>query len=150
MITNKESLEREHAEKMNLETVERMKEEAKSPSKVEKLPPDQVASIFFEDDKEIMLRDGNVYKLTPCTLKKARRLMSLLKSVNIDVVMLNYLPSEDPDEDKRKQEELMEILMLAFSGYPEVTSGYLEEYVDFVSAKKIIEIVIGLNGIVKE
>jgi hypothetical protein len=39
--------------------------------------------------------------------------------------------------------------MLAFTRYPEVTREYIEENIDVVKAKKIIEILIGLNSLKK-
>lgn len=140
----KEVLEREHAEQMNKEAVERIKKEFLSKEEAER-----IESIFFEDDAEIRLRDGKRYKIPPCTLKNARRLMQLLKTVNIDVIMLNFVPTGDEALDERRINELYEILEMAFVNYKEVTREYIEEYVDVELAKKIIEILIGLNGLKK-
>lgn len=140
----KEVLEREHAEQMNKEAVERIKKEFLSKEEAAR-----IESTFFEDDVEIRLRDGKRYKIPPCTLKNARRLMQLLKTVNIDVIMLNFVPTGDEALDERRINELYEILEMAFVNYKEVTREYIEEYVDVELARKIIEILIGLNGLKK-
>lgn len=124
---------------MNKEAVEHIK--AEEIRKTEK--------IFFEDDEEIRLRDGKVYKIPPVSLKDARKLMQKLKTVNVDVIILNFLPSEDDEMTKQREEDLFDILMMAFKNYPEVTREYIEEYVDVETARRIIEIMIGLNGLKK-
>lgn len=107
---------------------------------------DRIESVFFEDDESIKLRDGKVYKIPPANLKNARRLMQLLKTVNIDAIILNFSPT---GEDEQKENDLFEALQIAFCNYPEVDREYLENYVDIVTASKIIEILIGLNGLKK-
>jgi hypothetical protein len=107
---------------------------------------DRIESIFFEDDESITLRDGKTYKIPPSNLKNARRLMQLLKTVNIDAIILNFSPN---DEDTQKENDLFEVLQIAFSNYPEVDREYLENYVDIITASEIIEILIGLNGLKK-
>jgi len=104
---------------------------------------------IFEDDAEIKLRDGKTYKIPPSGLKVARRLMQLLKTVNIDAIILNFMSSDNEEEDKQKEKDLYEILLVAFKAYPEITQEYLEEYVDIEIASKIVEILIGLNGLKK-
>lgn len=106
----------------------------------------KIESIFFEDDESIRLRDGKTYKIPPANLKNARRLMQLLKTVNIDAIILNFSPN---DEDEQKENDLYEVLQIAFSAYPEIDREYLENYVDIVTASEIIEILIGLNGLKK-
>lgn len=126
------------------------KEEVKSENevvKVTKEETDQVESVFFEDDEEIMLRDGKTYKLHPCTLKDARKLMKLLKTVQIEAIILNFLPPDDGGTGA--EEDLFDILLLAFKGYPHVDKEYIDNYVDLELARQIIEIMIGLNGIKK-
>ncbi len=107
---------------------------------------DRIESIFFEDDESVKLRDGKTYKIPPSNLKNARRLMQLLKTVNIDAIILNFSPT---GEDEQKENDLFEALLIAFSNYPEVDREYLENYVDIITASKIIEILIGLNGLKK-
>ncbi len=126
------------------------KEEVKSENEVVKVTKeeiDQVESVFFEDDEEIMLRDGKTYKLHPCTLKDARKLMKLLKTVQIEAIILNFLPPDDGGTGA--EEDLFDILLLAFKGYPHVDKEYIDNYVDLELARQIIEIMIGLNGIKK-
>jgi len=123
--------------------------EEKKDKKVEKLTKEEaerVAKVFFEDDEEIKLRDGKTYRIHPCTLKDARRLMNLLNTVHIDAIILNFLPRED---GKSSEEDLYDILLIAFKEYPHVDRDYIDEYVDLETARKIIEIMIGLNGIKK-
>lgn len=110
---------------------------------------DRIESIFFEDDAEIKLRDGKVYKIPPPTLKNARRLMKLLKTVNIDFILLNFAPTGNEEEDAKRENDLFEILSIAFIGYPHVTREYLENYVDTELASEIINILIGLSGLKK-
>jgi hypothetical protein len=107
----------------------------------------RIEAIFFEDDEVIKLRDGKEYKIPPSGLKDARRLMQLLKTLNIDAVLLNFTP--DLEGDSQKEDNLFEVLEIAFRGYPHLTREYLAEYVDIVTATKIIECVIGLNGLKK-
>ena len=116
----------------------------------EKLTPEEakrIESVFFEDDDVIKLRDGKEYRIPPSRLKDARRLMQLLKTVNIDAVLLNFAPSGDGSSEK--ENDLLEILEIAFKNYPHVTREYLMEYIDIVTATKIIECLIGLNGLKK-
>lgn len=108
----------------------------------------RTGSIFFEDDAEIKLRDGKVYKIPPATLKDARKLMEKLKTVNVDIIILNFISTDDNNATQREN-DLFDILMIAFKNYPEITKEYIEEYVDVELAKKIIEIMIGLNDIKK-
>lgn len=118
----------------------------------EKLTEEQaehVESIFFEDDAEIRLRDGKTYKIPPAGLKNARRLMKLLKTINIDAIILNFAPTGNEETDEQRENDLFEILSMAFVGYPEVDTDYISRYVDIKLAGDIIEILIGLNGLKK-
>ena len=108
----------------------------------------RIEKVFFEDDEEVMLRDGKVYKIHPCTLKDARKLMSLLKTVNIDAIILNLLPPEDGVE-ATNEGDLFDVLLLAFKGYAHVNRDYIDSYVDLEIARQIINIMIGINGIKK-
>nr|WP_202890561.1 hypothetical protein [Brevibacillus brevis] len=119
---------------MNQEAVERIKKQQEA---------DLVEAIFFEDDSEIMLRDGKTYRIPPVTLKDARILMKKLGTVHIDAIILNFLPYEN------KEEDLFDILLLGFRNYPTVTREYLDEHCDLETAKKLINILIGLNGLKK-
>jgi hypothetical protein len=94
-----------------------------------------------------MLRDGKTYKLHPNTLKDARKMMKLLKTVQIEAIILNFLPKEEGGTGS--EDNLFKILLLAFKNYPEVNRDYIDNYVDLEIARQIIEIMIGLNGIKK-
>lgn len=107
-----------------------------------------IEKVFFEDDEEIMLRDGKTYKIHPCTLKDARTLMQLLKTVNIEAIILNMLPSEEDDEETTEG-DLFDVLLLAFKGYDHIDREYIDNYVDIDIAREVINIMIGLNGIKK-
>lgn len=141
---NKEALELEHSTKMNKAAVEKIKQEVLS-----KTEADRVEAIMFEDDEEITLRDGKKYKVLPASLKDARRLMKLLKTVNVDAIILNFIATEDEVADKEREDELFSLIKLAFKGYPDIEQEYIEEYVDIEMARKIIDILIGLNGLKK-
>jgi recombinational DNA repair protein RecR len=136
--------EREHSKKMNDEAVERIKKEALTQEQA-----DEIERAFFEDDVEIKLRDGKKYKVPPCSLKNARKLMKLLKSVNVDMVILNYVPTGDSELDEKRANDLVEILSYAFVNYPDINRDYIEDIVDVDTAKKIVEVLIGINSIKK-
>jgi hypothetical protein len=140
----KERAEREHSEKMNKEAVERIKHEALTPQEAAR-----IESVFFEDDAEISLRDNKKYKIPPASLRDARRLMQLLKTVNVDAIILNFVPTGNEELDKKREDSLFEILLLAFKNYPEIDRDYLDRFVDLEIARKLIEILIGLNGLKK-
>lgn len=135
------ALEKEHSAKMNAEAVERIKQEAM-------LESQRTEAIFFEDDEEVKLRDGKTYKIAPASLKNARKLMNLFKTVNVDVIILNFVPTGDEEQDAKREDELFQVLEIAFAPY-NLTREYMEEYVDVETARKIIEILIGINGIKK-
>lgn len=126
---------------------DKKKEVEAKEEKITKEEAEQIESVFFEDDEEIMLRDGKTYKLHPCTLKDARKLMKLLKTVQIDAIILNFLPEDEGGAGS--EEDLFDILLIAFKGYPHVDRDYIDNYVDLETARQIIEIMIGINGIKK-
>jgi len=157
--TEKEREERELAERLNSEAAERIKSDP-SNRKISREEVDAAERAFFEDDEVITLRDKRKYRIPPCSLKDARRLMKLLRSVNVDAIILNFLPSHDEEMDEKRQNDLFDILAMAFKNYPHiVTKGesgeyivnrdYLDEYLDLHTARKIIDILIGLNGLKK-
>ena len=110
---------------------------------------DTTAAVFFEDDEEVMLRDGKTYRIPPLNLKKARRFIEHLKVINVDVILMNFLPTENDVNDTDRIDRLFDMLLMAFASYPEVTKEYIDEYVDLEIARRIVEIMIGLNGVKK-
>lgn len=141
MMTEKERLEREHSEMMNREAVERIKREAEELERSE--------SAIFEDDVPIKLRNGKTYYIPPLTLKNARKLMKKLRSINVDAIILNFLPTGNEELDKQREDDLFEVLQMAFVNYPEVDRDFIDRYMDLETARKTIDILIGLNGIKK-
>lgn len=110
---------------------------------------ERIERVFFEDDEDIKLRDGKTYKIPPASLKDARALMKKLRSINVDAIIVNFIPTGNEEEDKRREQDLFDVLLMAFKGYPHVTKEYLDEYVDLDTARRIIDILIGLNGLKK-
>lgn len=159
METEKERAERELAEKVNAEAAERFKNDPNN-MKVTQEEADAAERAFFEDDEVITLRDKRKYRIPPCNLKDARRLMKLLKTVNVDAIILNFIPTDDAENDEKRQNDLFDILAMAFKNYHHiVTKGengeyivnrdYLDEYLDLNTARSVIDILIGLNGLKK-
>lgn len=159
METERERQERELAEKLNAEAAERFKNDPEN-RKFTQEEADAAERAFFEDDEVITLRDRRKYRIPPCNLKDARRLMKLLKTVNVDAIILNFIPTGDEEMDSKRQEGLFDILGMAFKNYPHiVTKGengeyivnkeYLDEYLDLNTARKVIDTLIGLNGLKK-
>lgn len=104
--------------------------------------------VFFEDDEKIRLRDGRTYYIPPLSLKDARKLLKLLNTIDSGVIIANLIPEGEDEEDR--YDELMQVLLMAFKPYyKDMTVEYLEEYVDLDTAKKIIDCMIGLNGLKK-
>lgn len=140
----KERLESEHSKEMNEEAVKRIQREA-----LTKEEAGEIESVFFEDDEVIKLRDGKEYIMPPASLKNARKAIKLLETVNVDAIILNFVPTGDEEVDKNREDSLYELLKICFASYPELTKDYFDEYVDLELARKIIEIFIGLNGLKK-
>lgn len=121
--------------------------------KEEKVPMTQeeadfVEKVFFEEDEQVRLRDGKTYRIPPLGLKDARKLMKMLNSIDTGIIISNLMVMEGEDEDRYSP--LMEVLHMAFKPYyKHVTIEYLEDYVDLVLAKQIIDAMIGLNGLKK-
>lgn len=137
---DKEILEKQHSQQMNQEAVERIKKEQESVNS---------ENIWFEYDEEIKLRDGKTYKIPPCSLRDAKRLMKLLKTVNVDVIILNFVPTDDDKADQQREQDLFDILLMGFKNYPHVDRDYIDKFVDLETARKIIDILIGINGLKK-
>lgn len=143
-----ETKNKEHSQLMNDEAVNRIKAEAEEDVKAKPVESASEA-IFFEDDEVIHLRDGKEYRIAPCSLKDARKLMSHLKTVNVDAIVLNFAPTGDEAMDNQREDDLMSILSIAFKGYPNIDRDYIEEYVDLDIARRLIDVMLGLNGLKK-
>ena len=137
--------DQESSEKATQDSVERIKNEVKPKTKEENF---QSESVWFEDGKEIKLLDGKKYLIMPVSLRKARRLMQILKTVNVDMAIMNFIPSDNEELDNKRQEELLEMMEIAFSKY-NLGREYIEDNVDVVTATKIADILLGINGIKK-
>lgn len=117
------------------------------PTPITKEESDVMEKVFFEDDEKIKLRDGRTYTLPPLSLKEARKLIKKLNSIETGIILMNLMENE---EGESQYDDLMEVLAMGFKPYySHVTAEYLEEYVDVVTAKKIIDIIIGMNGLKK-
>jgi uncharacterized protein YfdQ (DUF2303 family) len=138
----KERAERDNAKMMNDKAVERIKEVLTQEES------DKALAVWFEDDEEVKLRDGKTYKIPPSSLKDARRIMELLKTINVDYVALNFVPSGDDDLDKKRVDGLFEMLEIAFKPYG-LKRDFLDDKVDVIAARKICDILIGINGLKK-
>lgn len=106
-----------------------------------------IEKVFFEEDDSVRLRDGISYKIPPLGLRDARNLMKKLNTIDTGVIIANLIAD---DEGKDDYDELLGVLLMAFKPYYKtMTIDYLADYVDIGSAKQIIDIMIGLNGIKK-
>ena len=143
-MVQQEQLERENSEKMNQEAVERIKSEVISKEEAER-----IEAVIFEYDVPVKLRDGKEYKIRPVNLKDAKRLMKLLGSVNVDYVIMNFLPTGYDLDDQKREADFMEVLLMAFKNYSSISQDYIEENVDIKMAETIIATMIGLNGLKK-
>ncbi len=104
--------------------------------------------VFFEDDEKVQLRDGKTYYIPPLALKDGRTLMKKLNTIDSGVIIANLIPDADGEEDRFN--ELMDVLLMAFKPYYKyMTVEHLQDYVDLETAKKIIDSMIGLNGLKK-
>ncbi|ALA07163.1 putative DNA polymerase III subunit gamma/tau [Brevibacillus phage SecTim467] len=104
--------------------------------------------VFFEEDEKVRLRDGKTYYIPPLGLRDARKLMKKLNTIDSGVIIANLIPDSDDEDDR--YDELLDVLLMAFKPYySHMTIEHLEEYVDLETAKKIIDCMIGLNGLKK-
>ncbi|QNR70425.1 DNA polymerase III subunit gamma/tau (plasmid) [Paenibacillus peoriae] len=107
---------------------------------------DVIEKVFFEEDDMVRLRDGRTYRIPPLGLKDARKLMRKLNTIDTSIVISNLIDTDGED----RYDELLDVLMMAFRPYYKtMTVEYLEDYIDLVSAKQIIDSMIGLNGLKK-
>ncbi|MUG00767.1 DNA polymerase III subunit gamma/tau [Bacillus inaquosorum] len=118
-----------------------------TPAPLSKEESEIIEKVFFEEDESVRLRDGISYKIPPLGLLDAKNLMKKLNTIDTGVIITNLIAD---DEGKDSYEELLDVLLMAFKPYyPNMTAEYLGKYVDIVSAKEIIDIMIGLNGLKK-
>jgi hypothetical protein len=109
----------------------------------------RIERVVFDDDEKIRLRDGKIYSIIPISAKDARKFMKLLSLIHQDLIVANFMPTGDLVSDTQREAAFTDIMGLAFKHYPEHDMDYWMEYVDVVTAKDIIEIMVGLNGIKK-
>jgi hypothetical protein len=103
--------------------------------------------VLFEEDEKVRLRDGRWYHIPPFGLKNGRIAVKLMNSINSNVIVDNFFDDNDGND---KYDVVIEAIHMAFRPYyPDMSKDYLEKYVDVVTAKQIIDIVIGLNNIKK-
>lgn len=126
------------------EQTTKVDEEEKKPLTQEEA--DYREKVFFEEDEQVRLRDGKTYYIPPLGLKDARSLMKKLNIIESGVIIANLIPEDGED----RFEELLDVLLMAFRPYyKHITVEHLEEYVDLETAKKIIDSMIGINGLKK-
>lgn len=138
-----DSVSEEVARQVEEQTPKAAEEESKPLTQEE---ADVREKVFFEEDEKIRLRDGKTYYIPPLGLKDARSLMKKLNTIDSGVIIANLIPEDGED----RFEELLDVLLMAFKPYyKHMTVEHLGEYVDLETAKKIIDSMIGLNGLKK-
>lgn len=129
------------------EVVQNAQEQTQEEPKLTKEEADYIEKVFFEEDETVRLRDGITYKIPPLGLKDAKNLMKKLNSIDTGIIIANLIADEEGNDN---YDELLEVLLMAFKPYyKHITVDYLAEYVDINTAKQIIDIMIGLNGLKK-
>lgn len=131
------------------EVVETVKQEEKlnEEPKLSKEESEYIEKVFFEEDESVRLRDGVSYKIPPLGLRDGKKLMKKLNSIDTGIIVANLIEDDEGDDNF---DSLLEVLLMAFRPYYKtMTIDYLAEYVDIASAKQIIDIMIGLNGLKK-
>lgn len=138
-----ENQEQEVKQKVTQNAQEQTQEEPK----LTKEEAEYIEKVFFEEDETVRLRDGITYKIPPLGLKDAKNLMNKLNSIDTSIIIANLIADEEGNDN---YDELLEVLLMAFKPYyKHITVDYLAEYVDINTAKQIIDIMIGLNGLKK-
>jgi hypothetical protein len=134
-------------ENQEQEVVQNAQEQTQEEPKLTKEEADYIEKVFFEEDETVRLRDGITYKIPPLGLKDAKNLMKKLNSIDTSIIIANLIADEEGNDN---YDELLEVLLMAFKPYyKHITVDYLAEYVDINTAKQIIDIMIGLNGLKK-
>lgn len=135
---------KEIASQVEEQTQEAVTEKEKNPLTQEEA--EVCEKVFFEEDDKVRLRDGKTYNIPPLGLMDARKLMNKLNTIDSGVIIANLIP-EDGDD---RFDELLDVLLMAFKPYyNHMTVEHLGNYVDLETAKKIIDCMIGLNGLKK-
>lgn len=128
------------------EVVQETKKE-ETPAPLSKEESEYIEKVFFEEDESVRLRDGISYKIPPLGLRDAKNLMKKLNTIDTGVIIANLIEGENGEDS---YDELLSVLLMAFRPYYKtMTLEYLGDYVDIQSAKDIIDIMIGLNGLKK-
>lgn len=129
------------------EVTQNAQEQTQEEPKLTKEESEYIEKVFFEEDETVRLRDGITYKIPPLGLKDAKKLMKKLNSIDTSIIIANLIADEGGNDN---YDELLEVLLMAFKPYyKHITVDYLAEYVDINTAKQIIDIMIGLNGLKK-
>ncbi|MGG3797722.1 DNA polymerase III subunit gamma/tau [Metabacillus fastidiosus] len=126
---------------------EQPEEEIKQEPALTKDESEYIEKVFFEEDETVRLRDGVSYKIPPLGLKDAKNLMNKLNTIDTGIIIANLI---EDGEGEDNYDQLLDVLLMAFKPYHKhITVDYLADYVDITSAKAIIDIMIGLNGLKK-
>lgn len=129
------------------EVTQNAQEQTQEEPKLTKEESEYIEKVFFEEDETVRLRDGITYKIPPLGLKDAKKLMKKLNSIDTSIIIANLIADEEGNDN---YDGLLEVLLMAFKPYyKHITVDYLAEYVDINTAKQIIDIMIGLNGLKK-
>ncbi|AKE16141.1 TPA: DNA polymerase III subunit gamma/tau [Bacillus cereus] len=129
------------------EKVEQQKSNKQEEVKLTKQESEFIEKVFFEEDEKVTLRDGKTYAIPPLGLKDAKNLMKKLNTIDTGVIIANLIADETGNDS---YDELLEVLLMGFKPYyKEISAHYLGDYIDIVTAKEIIDIMIGLNGLKK-
>ncbi|PFK06224.1 DNA polymerase III subunit gamma/tau [Bacillus cereus] len=129
------------------EKVEQQEPNKQKEVKLTKQESEFIEKVFFEEDEKVTLRDGKTYAIPPLGLKDAKNLMKKLNTIDTGVIIANLIADETGNDS---YDELLEVLLMGFKPYyKEISAHYLGDYIDIVTAKEIIDIMIGLNGLKK-
>ncbi|WP_426455291.1 hypothetical protein ACP26L_36370 (plasmid) [Paenibacillus sp. S-38] len=150
---SKEEAELKASIAMNQAALDRIRAEAAAEEEQPELK--QSERIWFEDDEEVMLRNGKRYKIPPMTFGDTREFMQLLKSVNVNAIILNFAPGSG-DQEK----DLFYIIAMGLQSYPEIARrnekgeliydrNFIDRNVDLRIAKLILDTMMDLNGLKK-
>lgn len=127
------------------EKVEQQEPNKQEEVKLTKQESEFIEKVFFEEDEKVTLRDGKTYAIPPLGLKDAKNLMKKLNTIDTGVIIANLIADETGNDS---YDELLEVLLMGFKPYyKEISAQYLGDYIDIVTAKEIIDIMIGLNGL---